>query len=352
MRSTTSWFPEQAEYGFSHTLVREVAYARLPRMTRAGKHAAVGEWLEAAVGDRGEEFADALGAPFRAGGAAGRRLGRAGEGRRLAIRAPPPGCRPRARSRSASTRPARSRGTSGCWRSRPRTTRSTREALAYSALAGRRSALLGRDEVLRRQQRAVAIHVANGDKVAEARTRASLGGQLMAMARREDARREFATAAELLAGEPEAAAELALVHAWMAEDEMFAGQPRSRRRVRGPGARDRGGERAGRDHGPAHPGGLADRARRPRRDRRPARGARSRAGARLGLGDRHLLQLHRRSRVAGRRSGAGPAAAGRRAARWPTAAARSARGRGARSPRWSCCTSSAGGTRCSPAPCR
>ena len=45
------------------------------------------------------------------------------------------------------------------------------------------------------------------------------------MARREDARREFATAAELLAGEPEAAAELALVHAWMAEDEMFAGNP-------------------------------------------------------------------------------------------------------------------------------
>ena len=74
-------------------------------------------------------------------------------------------------------------------------------------------------------QRAVAIHVANGDKVAEARSRASLGGQFMAMARREDARREFATAAELLAGEPEAASELALVHAWMAEDEMFAGNP-------------------------------------------------------------------------------------------------------------------------------
>ena len=99
------------------------------------------------------------------------------------------------------------------------------QALAYSALAGRRSALLGRDEVLRRQQQVVAIYVANGDRVAEARARASLGGQFMAMARREEARREFATAAGLLAGEPEAASELALVRAWMAEDEMFSGNP-------------------------------------------------------------------------------------------------------------------------------
>ena len=41
-----------------------------------------------------------------------------------------------------------------------------------------------------------------------------------------------------------------------------------------------------------------------------------------------------------------------RAAPWPTVGARSARGRGARSPRSSCWSSSAGGTRCSPGPCR
>ena len=224
VRSTTSWFPEQAEYVFSHTLVREVAYARLPRMTRARKHAGVGEWLDAEVGDRGEEFADALAHHFEqavllADASAERAAADAWRSRaadwlltagEVALRLDPAGAFARNERVLAITA-----------EDDPQYV----QALAYTALAGRRSALLGRDEVLRRQERAVAIHVANGDKVAEARSRASLGGQFMAMARREDARREFARATELLAGEPEAAAELGLVHAWMAEDEMFAGNP-------------------------------------------------------------------------------------------------------------------------------
>ena len=224
VRSTTSWFPEQAEYGFSHALVREVAYARLPRMVRARKHASVGAWLETAVGERGEEFADALAHHFEQAvllaDASGERreadawrsraatwLSTAGE---VALRLDPAGAFARNERVLAITTEEDPQYA---------------QALAFSALAGRRSALLGRDEVLRRQQQVVAIYVANGDRVAEARGRASLGGQLMAMARREEARREFATAAELLAGEPEAASELALVRAWMAEDEMFSGNP-------------------------------------------------------------------------------------------------------------------------------
>ena len=154
VRSTVSWFPEQAEYGFSHTLVREVAYARLPRMTRAGKHAAVGEWLEAAVGDRGEEFADALAHHFEQAvllaDASGERatadawrsraatwLLTAGE---VALRLDPAGAFARNERVLAITT-----------EDDPQYV----QALAYTALAGRRSALLGRDEVLRRQQRAV-----------------------------------------------------------------------------------------------------------------------------------------------------------------------------------------------------
>jgi len=224
VRSPSSWFPEQAEYGFSHALVREVAYARLPRMSRAHKHAAVGEWLDTAVGDRGEEFADALAHHFEQAvllaDASGERgeadawraraatwLLTAGE---VALRLDPAGAFARVERVLAITDEAD-----------PLFAR----ALAQTALAGRRSALLSRDEVLRRHERVVAIYVASGDRVAEARARASLGGQFMALARRDEALAEFATAAELLADEPEAAAELALVNAWMAEDEMFSGNP-------------------------------------------------------------------------------------------------------------------------------
>ena len=59
-RSSDSWFPDQAEYAFGHALIREVAYARLPRMARATKHAAVGMWLSEEVRDRPDAFADAL----------------------------------------------------------------------------------------------------------------------------------------------------------------------------------------------------------------------------------------------------------------------------------------------------
>ena len=59
-RSSDSWFPDQAEYAFGHALIREVAYARLPRMARATKHAAVGIWLSRGGRDRPDAFADAL----------------------------------------------------------------------------------------------------------------------------------------------------------------------------------------------------------------------------------------------------------------------------------------------------
>ena len=224
VRSATSWFPEQAEYGFSHTLVREVAYARLPRMARARKHAAMGAWLATAAGTRGEEFADALAHHFEQAVLLADASGEPVEADTwrqraatwlltaadVALRLDPAGSftrNERVLAITDETDPLYAR------------------ALGQSALAGRRSALLSREEVLARHERVVAFHVADGDRVAEARARASLGGQFMALARRQEALAEFAAAAALLADEPEAAAELALVNAWMAEDEMFAGNP-------------------------------------------------------------------------------------------------------------------------------
>lgn len=50
----------QREYTFKHMLIRDVAYAMLPKTIRARKHRAFGIWLEQTLGDRAEEFADLL----------------------------------------------------------------------------------------------------------------------------------------------------------------------------------------------------------------------------------------------------------------------------------------------------
>jgi len=58
-------------------LVRDVAYASLPKARRARAHAEIGKWIEEIAGDRTEEFEELLAYQFRsavAGDAATRRL--------------------------------------------------------------------------------------------------------------------------------------------------------------------------------------------------------------------------------------------------------------------------------------
>ena len=50
----------QAEFAFGHGLVRDVAYAQIPRAVRAGKHTAAADWIEAVAGDRVAEYAELL----------------------------------------------------------------------------------------------------------------------------------------------------------------------------------------------------------------------------------------------------------------------------------------------------
>ena len=47
----------EAEYGFWHALVRDVAYQQIPRAQRAAKHLAAADWLEAKAGEQVEELA-------------------------------------------------------------------------------------------------------------------------------------------------------------------------------------------------------------------------------------------------------------------------------------------------------
>jgi class 3 adenylate cyclase/tetratricopeptide (TPR) repeat protein len=59
-RESTSSMEGQAEYGFWHVLVRDVAYAQIPRALRAEKHLKAASWLSSAATDRIQDVAEAL----------------------------------------------------------------------------------------------------------------------------------------------------------------------------------------------------------------------------------------------------------------------------------------------------
>ncbi|HJP67184.1 MAG TPA: AAA family ATPase, partial [Actinomycetota bacterium] len=59
-RVTPSSLLGQDEFAFSHALVRDVAYAQIPRASRAERHRAAGSWIERAVPDRLEDHAEVL----------------------------------------------------------------------------------------------------------------------------------------------------------------------------------------------------------------------------------------------------------------------------------------------------
>jgi class 3 adenylate cyclase/tetratricopeptide (TPR) repeat protein len=59
-RAATSSVQDQDEYVFWHVLVRDVAYAQIPRADRARKHRAVAEWVEAVTGERVGDLAEVV----------------------------------------------------------------------------------------------------------------------------------------------------------------------------------------------------------------------------------------------------------------------------------------------------
>ncbi len=56
----TSSMAGEAEYGFWHLLVRDVAYNQIPRAARADRHRAAAAWFERQAGERVEDLADVL----------------------------------------------------------------------------------------------------------------------------------------------------------------------------------------------------------------------------------------------------------------------------------------------------
>ncbi len=61
----TSTLPGQVEYLFRHALIRDVAYAAVPKARRAVAHAEVGEWIERLAGERLDEMGELVAYHYR-----------------------------------------------------------------------------------------------------------------------------------------------------------------------------------------------------------------------------------------------------------------------------------------------
>jgi class 3 adenylate cyclase/tetratricopeptide (TPR) repeat protein len=62
---STSSIAGQVEFAFKHALVRDVAYASLPKSRRARAHAEHGAWIEELAGERVDEFAELIAHHYR-----------------------------------------------------------------------------------------------------------------------------------------------------------------------------------------------------------------------------------------------------------------------------------------------
>jgi class 3 adenylate cyclase/tetratricopeptide (TPR) repeat protein len=216
-----SSLPAHDAFAFSNALVREVAYARLPRAVRAGAHLRAGRWLEAAAGERADEWAELLAQHH----AAAAELGASANDTAVVEAAREPALR---WLLAAGDRAARVDPSAGFVLFRralalaPPDGRQREDALWRYAISGRRSGMVDGTDVLASYEEGLALARARGatEDVGSWLTRC--GSQLAALGESDRARAAFAEAIETLEalapGRP-----LALAYAFRAEEELFAG---------------------------------------------------------------------------------------------------------------------------------
>jgi class 3 adenylate cyclase/tetratricopeptide (TPR) repeat protein len=218
----TSSFPGLDAFGFSHALVREVAYARLPRAARARRHLAVGRWLETASGDRVEEWTESLSRHY----ASAAELGIASNDTDVIASARGPAVRwlLAAGERAARVDPAAAFALfdRALTLAPPEDTVERERALHRSGHAGRRSGLLDAEHVGERYEAALAIARSRRDAVAIGEALVRVGNQTAIAG---DGRRAIELLAEAVATlEPLApGTPLARAYAFSAEEALFAG---------------------------------------------------------------------------------------------------------------------------------
>jgi class 3 adenylate cyclase/tetratricopeptide (TPR) repeat protein len=216
-----SSFPGHDAYGFSHALIREVAYGRLPRAARARRHLMAGQWLETASGDRVEEWAESLARHY----ASAAELAAASSEAAVLAEAAEPAVRwlLAAGDRAGRLDPVAAFATfERALALVPDGSRERWQTLMQLGHAGRRSGLLDAQEVLARYEQALAIARSLDDGVAIGHSLTRLGPQLAVTGDVEGARATLAQAVETLERLSPSQA-LARAYAYRAEEELFAG---------------------------------------------------------------------------------------------------------------------------------
>ena len=223
-RSPLSTIANETEFAFTHGLIRDVAYGRLPGPP-APDAPGVTEWLEATAGDRVSERADLLASHAvraldlaRAAGldrgdarTRGRRAAVPGDGRRA-----PDG--PGRRAGPPSTTPGRPS-------SRPPTGHERAELLRHATSLGWRSGAMTSDEAVAAYRECVATRARRGRP--RDRGASACGGSTSSWACRaktEAAATSLDQAIELLEAADGPGPVLAELYACRSEAEMFAGR--------------------------------------------------------------------------------------------------------------------------------
>jgi class 3 adenylate cyclase/tetratricopeptide (TPR) repeat protein len=219
--SAPSLVPAEPQYGFTHALIREVAYERLPRRIRAAKHLRAGRWLEAAAGSLAGAPADLLAKHF----ASAAELASATGETDLEEAAREPAVRWLIAAGDLTARVDEAGAFALYDRARalaPERSEALAYTLARTGVLGRYSGMLPGVESLSRLQASLALERLGGDprRIGDALVR--LGVHLGAMGEAASARAAYDEAVSLLEPLPPGL-ELAKAFASRAEKEMFAG---------------------------------------------------------------------------------------------------------------------------------
>ncbi len=222
LRPRASSLPGLDAYAFSHALIREVAYGRLPRPARARLHLAAGRWLQERTGSRAAEWAESLARHFATAAEMAAATRETGVGE--AARGPAVRWLLAAGDRADRVDPAAAFATyERALALAADGSRERGDVVGRLGMSGRRSGRLDAHRVLACYEEALAVARASDDGIAIGEALTRLGSQLAVVGELERSRAALAEAVETLERYGPGRA-LARAYAYRSEEELFGGR--------------------------------------------------------------------------------------------------------------------------------